>query len=111
MADNKFPIRFTSPEGRAMAVRRMKMSEQLDFIEACGRNSGNPAWRSMAMIVCSICEFDGQPIIMPNSVEKVRALIDKVGEDGYFAALKALTEDEEADDGSSPEVNLDIAKN
>lgn len=118
--DNGVVVLVEDSKGRKLSVQEMDPGDQLDFFEACGRNSTNIAWINMALWACSVRAIDGVPVVMPSGPEKVKALARKLGHHGLAAVRIALGIDDDpskpAEDGEAPQpstdgVDLDVAKN
>lgn len=85
----------------------------MDVLEAAGVDvKGNPtlrvvynqAWLDMATAVCYVSEIDGVPEPLPTHLGQIRALVAKLGHDGYVAVRDAIRSE-------ISDINQDTAKN
>ena len=118
--DNGDVIVVTDTKGRKLSIQAMDPGDQLDFFEACGKNSTNLAWINMALWACSVRAIDGVPVVMPSGPVKVKQLARQLGHHGLAAVRRGLGIDvdpeAEPEEGAAPQpstdgVDLDVAKN
>ena len=90
-------------DGRKFRLRTLKPSHMLDLMEAAENAASSRAWMQYALMICSVSEIDGVPVIMPTTKAGVRSLADRVGNAGIVAL--------HADMQTPPEAADDVAKN
>jgi hypothetical protein len=55
-------------------------------------NAGNPHVLGYAMLAACVRHLDGQEVMPPNSEREVEVLIDRLGDEGFEAVGKCLSE-------------------
>jgi hypothetical protein len=102
----------TTSAGVKLGVAEMEPADQLDLLEACGRQSTNPAWVGMALLVCSVRDINGVPEPTPSNPAQVKALANKLGHAGIAAVRSVLEGEDDAKVTSGGQsVDLEVSKN
>ncbi|BCI68087.1 hypothetical protein [Acetobacter aceti] len=101
------PETITTKSGHVLSLKEIDPGEMLDLIEAAGSamtSGASGAWLSYASIVCTVRDIDGVPVPWPTKKGEVKALANKIGNEGIVAVQKAMSEQ----DGDA---EVDTAKN
>jgi hypothetical protein len=87
MSDQKVA---TDTNGRKYTLRELTPGSFMDLLEAAGGASQNAGYLRYAMAVASVIDIDGVPVPMPQDRRQLRALGDKIGNDGMIAIFNVL---------------------
>ena len=111
----------TDAKGRLIKFKKLGALETMDLNEIAGANNiGNPGWMLFATIAFSVVELDGQRIMRPKTKDQLRHLVQRLGNEGIDAVLKAISpkQADDADDPDAPDAEaaaeqaaLDATKN
>lgn len=94
-------------KGRRIGVRQLDALALFDITIALGEVANNASALNQALMVSSVVEIDGEPVIRPASLLQVRALVKRIGLHGYEAVREALSKFTEVSD----EAGATAAKN
>lgn len=94
--------------GRVITLKKPGDLAKLDFIEALGESSSNRMWASMVWNAMYVSAIDGLAVTTPIVKPEVRALYQRLGEDG----MKAVNDGANKHFGASEsdDVDIDAAK-
>lgn len=87
------PETVTTKSGHVLALKEIDPGEMLDLIEAGGSamsSEASGAWLSLATVICTVREIDGVPFPWPTKKEQVKALANKIGNEGIAAVQKLM---------------------
>lgn len=88
--------------GRTIALKKPGVLAQFDLIEALGDLAKNDVYRIMCIPAIYVISIDGAVAPPPSNKAQMRALIARLGEEGFAAIRKAIDErypPEEGDEG------------
>ena len=100
------PATVTTESGHVLGLKEIDPGEMLDLIEAAGSamtSGASGAWLSYASIVCTVRDVDGVPVPWPTKKSEVKALANKIGNEGIVAVQKVMS-DQENDEQTEAEV-------
>lgn len=85
------PKRHTATDARGRRIEVVKMGplHRLDMARVLGNDVMNPVIQSMAGPAFSVVSIDGEQVMRPKSYGELRALIDRLDEDGLEAVQNA----------------------
>lgn len=78
----------TDAGGRQLTLKKPDVLAQFDLIEALGDLAKNDVYRMMCIPAIYVVSIDGIPAPAPSNKVQMRALISRLGEEG-FAAIRA----------------------
>ncbi len=78
-------------DNRMVEIERLSLSAEWTLLELTGSNASNAAWSTMASVAASVRTIDGVPVpgVAPTR-DSIGGTLDKLGVDGFKAALFAL---------------------
>lgn len=76
--------------GRNFALKKPDVLAQFDLIEALGDLAKNDVYRMMCIPVIYVVSIDGSPAPPATNKLQMRALISRIGEDGFAAIQKGI---------------------
>ena len=82
----------TDALGRAIVIKKPKPLDALDFKIALGTNHTNTLYLVEVSHLPYVCEIDGEPVSVPRTERELRALYQRLGDEGNEAAQKAVIE-------------------
>ncbi|QAU22595.1 hypothetical protein EO087_00245 [Dyella sp. M7H15-1] len=83
-------ITVTDARGRVMGIRKPPFLAQFDLIEALGAAAENKTFMGMASLVMWVKSIDGESVSLPTSKLQIRALLQRLDEDGYTAVAEGI---------------------
>lgn len=90
--------------GRTIALKKPGVLAQFDLIEALGDLAKNDVYRVMCIPAIYVVSIDGAVAPPPSNRAQMRALISRLGEEGFEAIRKAIAERyPQEDDGGDDE--------
>jgi hypothetical protein len=90
--------------GRTFLLKKPDVLAQFDLIEALGDLAKNDVYRMMCIPAIYVVSIDGVVAPPPTNKLQMRALISRIGEDGFAAIQKGIEEQfPQADDGEEDE--------
>jgi hypothetical protein len=110
--DPNAPAILTDTKGRTITVQRPELLAEFDFIEAIGpKLSANHTWVQMAMQCIYVREIDGLRVSKPSTEAAVKALVVRLGHEGFEAIGKWVVDRAEAMQAVGGDVDEDKVKN
>lgn len=93
----------TDKRGRVITLRKPPFIAQFDLIDALGASASNETYRSMVTPLLYVAAIDGDPVTRPVNKLQLRALAQRLDEEGFLAAgegiqqhfADAVTDDQE----------------
>lgn len=85
-------IEVTDSLGRTIKVKKPSPLGNLDFAKAAGSDKINVLYLSEVSHLKYVCEIDGVQVLTPRTDGELRALYQRLGEDGNAAAMAAVIE-------------------
>lgn len=83
----------TDARGRKLGLRPVPFLEQFRVVEMVGaERATNQVYMGMLNPVLCVAEIDGEKIDFPRTHAQAEALINRVGEDGFVAAMAWIAE-------------------
>lgn len=82
----------TDSLGRAITIKKPKPLDALDFKIALGSNHTNTLYLVEVSHLPYVCDIDGDPVSVPRTERELRALYQRLGDEGNEAAQKAVIE-------------------
>lgn len=82
----------TDSRGRTLTLKKPDVLAQFDLIEALGDLAKNDVYRIMCIPAIYVVAIDGSPAPSPSNREQMRALISRLGEEGFEAIKTAIDE-------------------
>lgn len=79
-------------QDRVIKLKMPDALEEFDLNSALGQDSANQGVAAMANSLLYIESINGEPFAAPKSFAQVRAGIKKIGRDGIYAIISAVTE-------------------
>jgi hypothetical protein len=76
--------------GRTFMLKKPDVLAQFDLIEALGELAKNDVYRMMCIPAIYVVSIDGVSAPAPTNKLQMRALISRIGEDGFAAIQKAI---------------------
>lgn len=76
--------------GRSIALRKPKFFEQFDFIRALGSDAENSTYRTMVSPLLYVDSIDGAIAPTPTNSAQIKALLQRLDEDGYTAVVVGI---------------------
>ncbi|WP_234775174.1 hypothetical protein [Paraburkholderia tropica] len=80
----------TDARGRILTLKKPDVLAQFDLIEALGDLAKNDVYRIMCIPAIYVVAIDGSPAPSPSNREQMRALISRLGEEGFEAIKSAI---------------------
>lgn len=81
----------TDSRGRVITFKKLSMLELMDVQEAAGAQlAANQSWMAMAMMAYSVTSIDGERVIRPQTKNQIRALVQRLGDEGMGALFAKL---------------------
>ncbi len=106
------PKRHTATDDRGRKIEIMKMGplHRLDMARVLGNDIMNPVIASMAGPAFSVISIDGEQVMRPKNYGELRALIDRLDEEGLDAVQQAYLDRGwiEVEDLNTPEAKADV---
>lgn len=90
MAPGKHVV--TDKLNRAIVIKKPKPLDALDFKIALGSNHTNTLYLVEVSHLQYVCEIDGEPVGVPKTERELRALYQRLGDEGNEAAQQAVIE-------------------
>ncbi len=88
----------TDQLGRVVNFRRLGPLDRLRVFEAAGAElSRNDRWLGVALLACSATAIDGVPYPFPNNKSAIEAMVQRLGDAGHQALVRALAPEPAAD--------------
>lgn len=78
--------------GRTFVLKKPDVLAQFDLIEALGDLAKNDVYRMMCIPAIYVVSIDGIAAPAPSNKAQMRALISRIGEDGFGAIQKGIKE-------------------
>jgi hypothetical protein len=91
-------VTVTDPRGRRIVMKRPNVLAQYDLIEVLGDAANNQTYVGMVLPLLFVTEIDGEAESPLTSKLLVRALIQRLGEDGVNSVMKSMQEHFGADE-------------
>ena len=86
------PEVLTDARGRKITMRKINVLDQVKLLRAIGpTQSSNQPYVQIVMMVASVADIDGVPLVMPTTEQHIDALIRRIGDEG-FAVLQIKIE-------------------
>ncbi len=85
-------IQITDSQGRNITLKKPGVLAQFDLIEALGESAKNDVFVAMHLPLIYITAIDDVPVPPTTTKLRARALIQRLGEDGVNAVMKAVQE-------------------
>lgn len=82
----------TDAQGRAISIKKPKPLDGLDFKIALGSNHTNTLYLVEVSHLQYVCEIDGEAVTVPKTERELRALYQRLGDDGNSVAQAAVIE-------------------
>jgi hypothetical protein len=82
----------TDAKGRKLTLKKPGVLAEYDLIEALGETAQNSTYVGMVLPLIYVTAIDGEDASPPISKPQVRALIQRLGDDGVKAVMKAVQE-------------------
>lgn len=82
----------TDARGRILTLKKPDVLAQFDLIEALGDLAKNDVYRIMCIPAIYVVAIDGSPAPAPSNRDQMRALISRLGEEGFEAIKTAIDE-------------------
>jgi hypothetical protein len=89
--------------GRTIVLKKPGVLAQFDLIEALGDLSKNDVYRVMCIPAIYVVSIDGAIAPPPSNRMQMRALIGRLGEEGFVAINKAIKQHSPQEDGGEDE--------
>lgn len=102
---------FVQDGARKLYLRELDPGDMLDLIEAAGGTADSGAWMRYAVGVCSVSKIDEMPLPMPKKKEAVKANARLLGNSGVMAVFGVVYPQVVAQDGESPDAEIEATKN
>jgi hypothetical protein len=83
-------IEYIEVDGKKYGLKKPSLLAQFDIVEALGETAQNATYMQMVMPLLWVVDIDGDSVAMPSTKREVRALIQRVGEDGMKAIMEHL---------------------
>jgi hypothetical protein len=94
----------TDSLGRTIVLKKPGVLAQFDLIEALGDLAKNDVYRVMCIPAIYVVSIDGVVAPPPSNKAQMRALISRLGEEGFAAINKEIRERFPQDDDEGDEV-------
>lgn len=107
MSDIQNPT-VTDARGRSLEVKRLSRRETMRLMRQWGQASNIETWLGNSLLAACVRGIDGVPVPMPNTVDQVENLADKLDDDGLSAVANWIAEQRANED---PQAVRDAAKN
>lgn len=85
--------------GRVLKVRAPSYLEKTDFIAALGERGALEGYITQVSPAMYVREIDGDPVTFPTRLSEVRALLQRLDEEGVTAVIKCVVENIMTNDG------------
>jgi hypothetical protein len=89
-ANEEFSV--TDSLGRTLVLKKPSVLAQFDLIEALGDLAKNDVYRVMCIPAIYVVSIDGAIAPPPSNKTQMRALISRLGEEGFAAVNKGIRE-------------------
>ncbi|WP_430229383.1 hypothetical protein [Paraburkholderia tropica] len=89
----------TDSLGRTIVLKKPGVLAQFDLIEALGDLAKNDVYRVMCIPAIYVVSIDGTVAPPPSNRQQMRALISRLGEEGFEAIRSAIADRYPQDDG------------
>jgi len=76
--------------GRIIKVRAPSYLERTDFISALGERGESIAYLNQVMPAMYVKEIDGTAVFMPTKLSEVRAILQKLDDEGVAAVIECV---------------------
>lgn len=86
------PFSVTDSLGRVITLKKPGILAQFDLIEALGELAKNDVYRVMCIPAIYVMSIDGNPAPPPTNKAQMRALISRLGEEGFEAIRAGINE-------------------
>jgi hypothetical protein len=84
------PVEVTDPLGRKLKVKPIRSLDRYDLARVLGpEGAANPSAMGPAAIAFSVIEIDGEIVATPKTEREIRALIQRLDDEGLEAAAQA----------------------
>lgn len=80
----------TDKSGRVITLRKPPFIAQFDLIDALGASAGNETYRSMVTPLLYVAAIDGEAVSRPSNKNQLRALAQRLDEDGFLAVGEGI---------------------
>jgi hypothetical protein len=98
------PFSVTDSIGRVIILKKPGILAQFDLIEALGELAKNDVYRMMCIPAIYVQSIDGNPAPPPTNKAQMRALISRLGEEGFNAIRAGIDKHyPKQDDGEDEE--------
>lgn len=94
--------------GRDLIVKVVSTLEAARLTRACGQDAENQTYMTFAVMAASVRAIDGDPVMFPNTIKSVEAIIERLDDEGMQAVAKWAQAKGEA---KAAEDELQAAKN
>lgn len=94
--------------GRDLIVKVVSTLEAARLTRACGQDAENQTYMTFAVMAASVRAIDGDPVMFPNTIKSVEAIIERLDDEGMQAVAKWAHAKGEA---KAAEDELQAAKN
>jgi hypothetical protein len=79
------------PQGRKLKVKKLNALDRMRLYGIAGAdNSGNDRFMGYAAIAASVTEIGGEPVMFPESLFQLEALVQRLDEDGIEASARGM---------------------
>ena len=85
-------VTVTDGRGRVIGISKPPFDAQFDLVEAVGQSAENKTYMGMVSLLTWVKSIDGDPVSMPTTKLQIRALLRRLGEDGYTAVANGIVE-------------------
>ena len=85
-------ITVTDARGRVIGIGKPPFHAQFDLVEAIGQSAENKTYMGMVSLLPWVKSIDGDPVLVPTTKLQVRALLQRLDEDGYTAVAEGVAE-------------------
>jgi len=75
----------TDTKGRVITMKKPGILDQFDLVEVLGDTAANDVYRLMCIPILYVVAIDGDPVEKVGSNREMRALIQRIGEEGFQA--------------------------
>lgn len=85
-------VNVTTPDGRVLTIKKPGVMAQFDMIEMLGDTARNAVYVSMVLPLLYLLAIDGEVVKRPKTKLELRALIERLDEDGIGALGEGVRE-------------------